>query len=370
VAQLESQGVEVVGIDAGTPGNRRLPWLLRYHVRRWWHSPLAAKVDVALQRTLLSRGYRADFHWDLALREHRARDAVAAVRAAGVDTVVHMTANALSSAPQPGLRQVAYVDATWASQTGHRLPGGPGRYPEALVAEGGAHEREAYSHLDHVFTMGEWLIDVVADLGVPRARITNVGTGLRNRDTDLGHEPEPHRMLLVAKDMEVERGLPAAVEALRIARRREPDLVLVLVGDPRYAERFGGKPGVEAHTFLSPQEMDAQLDRASLLVNPSTYQTWGQINIEAMNARTPVLALDRFAIPEITEGGRLGFVVAELDPEQIAEAMLKAFADPVALLALGEQGRASVRARYAWEDFAASVLAVLEGDPTASRSPA
>lgn len=358
---LERQGVEVVGIDAGPTAGRRLPWAARYHLRRWWHSPTSAKLDLDLQRTLLSRGYRADLHWDLALRERRAARARRAAAAAGLDVVLHMTANALGREPVEGLRQVAFVDATWVSQTKHRVPGGPGRYPGALVAEGDAHEREAYAHLEHVFTMGEWLVEAVAALGVPEDRITNVGTGLRNRDADLGHDPEPHRMFMAAKDMEVERGLPAAVEALRIARRVQPELTLVIAGDPGYPERFGSEPGVEAHGFLAPAEVDAQLDRASLLVNPSAYQTWGQINLEAMNARTPVLALDRLAVPEITEGGRVGFVVRGLDPQEIAEGMLKAFADLAALRAMGEEARTSVRARFSWDRFATTVLDVLDG---------
>jgi glycosyltransferase involved in cell wall biosynthesis len=363
VPALERLGVEVVGIDAGTPGLRRLPWVARYHARRWWHSPTAAKTDLALQRALLSQGYRADFHWDLKLRQHRAHHAVAAARAAELDTVLHLTANALPRQAPSGIRQLAWVDATWRSQTRHRLPGGPARHPSALIAEGDAYEREAFAGVDHMFSMGDWLIADLLAAGIAAADITNVGTGLRNRDADLGHHPEPFRMLTVAKDMEVERGLPAAVAAFRKARSVQPELTLAVAGDPRYPERYGREPGVEAHGFLTAADLDLELDRASLLVNPSTYQTWGQINLEAMNARTPVLGLNRLALPEITERGRLAFLVDDLDEDQIAKAMLEAFSDPGRLRQMGEDGRTSVRSRFSWDVLAATIVDVMDAGP-------
>lgn len=360
VGSLEAQGIEVVGIDAGVHGRDRLPAAVRHHGRRWWWSPMVAKVDLRLQRRLLQPSRVSDLHWDLRLRERRAGIARAAAEAEGLDTVLHLTANALSRERWPGVRQVAYIDATWHSQTLERIPGGAGRFPAHLVEEGVAHEREAFGRLDHVFTMGEWLVPEVELLGVPTDRITSVALGMRNRDTDLGHDPEPGRLLLVAKDSGDERGVPLAVEAVARARRRRPDLHLVLAGDETYVRRFEGTLGIEPHGPLTPEEVDEQLDRASLLVNLSACQTWGAINVEAMNARTPVVALDRFAIPEITEGGRLGFVVDEQDPQMVADVLVDAVSDEGRLRAMGEAARASVRARFSWENTVAPIVEAME----------
>ena len=360
VDALEHRGLEVVGIDAGVHGWARLPAAARHHTRRWWHSPARCKADLALQRSLLQPSRVSDLHWDLRLRERRATNVRRLVEREGLDTVLHLTANALGRAPLPGVRQLAYVDATWHSQTLERIPGGPGRFPPALVQEGIAHEREAFGHLAHVFTMGEWLVPEVQALGVPPACVTSVALGMRNRDTDLGQDPEPGRLLLVAKDSGDERGVPLAVEAMSLVRRQRSDVVLVLAGDERYRRRFAGVEGIEAHGPLSPEQVDDQLDRASLLLNLSACQTWGAINVEAMNARTPVVALDRFAIPEITEGGRLGFVVVRPEPEAVAEVVLSALADPEALLALGEEARASVRARFSWDAMVAPIVAAID----------
>jgi len=360
VPALERQGVEVVGIDAGTHGWSRLPWAARYHARRWWYSPATTKHDLALQRDLLRPGWVSDLHWDLGLRQRRARSAEAQSQAAGLDTVLYLTANALPRRRPDGLRQVAYVDATWMSQTRERIPGGPGRFPDHLVKEGVAYERDAFAGLDHVFAQAQWVEAEVAALGVPHDRISSVGTGLRNRDRDPDGGAEPGRVLVVAKDVAAERGVPLALEALPRARAERPDLQLVIVGDDRYPRWYSGVPGVEAHGRLTPDEVDEQIVRASLLLNLSACQTWGTINVEAMNLRTPVVALDRFAIPEITDGGRLGFVVPDSDPVLVAKVLVDALADPARLRQVGEQARASVRARFSWDGMASAILEVLD----------
>jgi glycosyltransferase involved in cell wall biosynthesis len=356
---LERQGCEVIGIDAGLRRWHGLPWAVRYHVRRWWHAPLRAKLDLRLQRTLLSEGYRADFHWDLRLRERRAGRALAEVRRSGASTVLHCTPNALSREAPTGIRQVAYLDATWTSQTRHRRPGGEGRYPSRLVEEGDAHDRASHAHLEHVFAMGAWLVDEFADLGVSRERITNVGTGIMHGDRDHQERSVPGRMLVAVKDLVDERGVPTAVAALEVARRTDPSLHLVVVGNAAAARRFGDAPGVEAHGYVGRETLDRVLDEAALLVLPASYQAWGMVFLEAMDSGIPVLALDRFAAPEITEDGALGFLVDEQDPEQVAAAMLDAFSDEERLEKLGRAGQRSVRRRFSWDGVAAKMAAVI-----------
>lgn len=361
VAALEAQGLEVVGIDAGTHGWRRAPFAARYHARRWWRSPASAKVDLALQRRLLEPGLRSDLHWDLRLRARRSRRAVRRARAAGLDTVLHCTPNAIWDVPVPGLRQLAYLDATWSAQATGRVPGGPGRYPPALVEEGRAAEARTHPALDHLFVQGAWLLEHLAELGVDPARTSVVGTGIANQARTVRAPKVPGRMLVVVKDLEDERGVTTTVEAFRIAHRARPDLELVLVGQASYVERYGAQPGIVARPFVTRAELDRLLDECRLLVMPAAYQVWGMIYLEAMAAGAPILALDRLAVPEITEDGAHGFLVSRQDPAEVAAAMLDAFSDERRLAKMGEAARRSVRARFSWDRVAAKMAAVIDG---------
>lgn len=361
VAALERQGFEVVGIDAGTHGWRRAPFAARYHARRWWRSPTSAKVDLALQRRLLEPGLRSDLHWDLRLRARRSRHVLRQARAAGLDTVLHCTPNAIWDVPVPGLRQLAYLDATWAAQASGRVPGGPGRYPPALVEAGRAAEARTHPALDHVFVQGSWVLEHLFDLGVDPARTSVVGTGMANQARATAAAKVPGRMLLVVKDLEDERGVATTVEAFRIAHRARPDLELVLVGQASYVDRYGAEPGVVARPFVDRVELDRLLDECRLLVMPAAYQVWGMIYLEAMAAGAPILALDRLAVPEITEDGAFGFLVSRQDPAEVAGAMLDAFSDERRLAKVGEAARRSVRARFSWDRVAAKMAAVIDG---------
>jgi len=360
VPALERQGLEVVGIDAGARRVRGSPWALHYHARRWRHSPPSARRDLGLQRLLTAPGYRSDYHWDLRLRQHRAHRVARVARHADLDVLLHLAPNAIGADPIPGVRELAYLDATWASQTRHRVPGGEARYPAALVEEGTAFERRSHARLEHVFAMGGWLVDEFAALGVAPERMTNVGTGIVGGDHDLALDPVPGRMLIAVKDMVEERGVTTAVEAVQRARRVRHDLTLVVVGHPSYPERFGHLPGVEAHGYVGRGQLDEELDRASLLVLPASYQAWGMIFVEALAARTPVVALDRLATPEITESGSFGFLVEEQDPDLVAAAVLDAFSDLPRLRKMGEEGRRSVLDRFSWEAVAATMAGVIE----------
>lgn len=362
VPALERQGIEVVGIDAGVHGLALLPFAARYHGRRWWRSPRATKLDLGLQRDLLRPSVRADLHWDLRLRERRARAVVAEARAREVDTLLHCTPNAVPLEAPRGIRQLLYADATWTSHSWCRRPGGPGRHPASLVAEGAAHERRSYAHLDHVFVQGEWIVDEHLRLGVYAERLTAVGTGTSFDDEAAGLAPVPGRLLCVVKDLVDERGVPTVVDALRIARAQDPDVHLVLLGNEAAARRFGGEPGVEAHGYVPRAQLDAELDRASLLVQPASYMAWGMVFLEAMAARTPVVALDRFAMREITEDGALGYLVEEQDPGLVAAAVLDALSDERRLRKVGEEARRSVLRRFSWDGVAAKMAAVIRAD--------
>jgi glycosyltransferase involved in cell wall biosynthesis len=209
--------------------------------------------------------------------------------------------------------------------------------------------------------MGAWFEEELAALGIPPTKVTNVGTGIVHGDrASVGDASEPGRMLVAAKDLVDERGVTAAVRALRLARRQDPRLHLVVVGNAEAAARFRDEPGVETHGFVTREQLDHQLDRASLLVLPASYQVWGMVYLEAMAARTPVLALDRFGAPEITEDGALGFLVESQQPEIVAAAMLDAFSDEERLRKLGLEARRSVRRRFSWGGVAAKMAAVID----------
>src|SRR3546814_11340109 len=85
---------------------------------------------------------------------------------------------------------------------------------------------------------------------------------------------------------------------------------------------------------------------------------WGQVYLEALTSRTPVLGLERNGLPEITENGRHGFMVQQADPVALADAILDAMSAPDRLVAMGHSGQRHVLDNYSWDKVAPAVAAV------------
>jgi glycosyltransferase involved in cell wall biosynthesis len=140
------------------------------------------------------------------------------------------------------------------------------------------------------------------------------------------------------------------LEALAIARRRRPDLALVLTGeppDPGLLARAGGLDG--AVRFAGRQPLDALVrlyQGALLFVLPSLQEGFGIAPLEAMACGTPVVAT-RCGGPEaVIEDGETGRLTPNGDAGALAEAVLELLADAAALARLRRRCVEVVRDRY------------------------
>ena len=79
---------------------------------------------------------------------------------------------------------------------------------------------------------------------------------------------------------------------------------------------------------------------------------WGQVYLEAMASRTPVMGLNRNGLPELVDGGRHGFLVDRADPAALAEAILSAVSDPQRLERMATTAQRHVLENYSWNRVA------------------
>ena len=135
-------------------------------------------------------------------------------------------------------------------------------------------------------------------------------------------------LLFVAKHLFQAKGGVLLLEAFELARRRRPDLTLTIVGDERSRAFVGNRPGITFHAHLPWQALQQLYRDATLLVQPMLNDPWGQVYLEAMVSRTPVMGLNRNGLPELVDGGRHGFLVDRAEPAALAQAILSAVSDP------------------------------------------
>jgi glycosyltransferase involved in cell wall biosynthesis len=282
-------------------------------------------------------------------RRRLAAEVTEQARRLGARHVLHTgTFDLAASERASGVDHYLYCDHSWALAQAHHVHAN--RFNKRALEAFDRAEREALGGLAHVFTFGAYVRDnLIAQYGLPADRVTAVGSGMGAIEPYDGPKRYDRPMLLfVAKHLFQAKGGLLLLEAFEQARQRRPDLALTIVGDERSRAYVGERLGITFHAYL-PWEALQQLYRdATLLVQPMLNDPWGQVYLEAMASRTPVMGLNRNGLPEIVDGGRHGFLVDLAEPAALAEAILCAVSDPARLERMATQAQRHVLQNYSW----------------------
>lgn len=321
--------------------------------------PRAARLAAAAQSVVAGYGWPASTEHVLrsAPSRHRHARRVAQLAARlGVRHVLHTGAFDLPAIEHGGaLKHYLYCDHTWALSLPYRTDAH--RLRAYARTEYERLERAALHGLEHVFTFGDFVRDnLIEHYGLPPERVTTVGSGMGAVQPFEGAKDYSRpELLFVAKHLFEAKGGPLLLEAFAIATRERPDLRLTIVGHERARRFVPDHPNIGFRGHLPWHEIETLFRRATLLTQPMLNDPWGQVYLEALVSRTPVVGLRRNGLPEIVAGGRFGFLVREPDPRQLAAAILDALSDPDRLARMGWDGQRHVLDTYGWDRVAARI---------------
>jgi glycosyltransferase involved in cell wall biosynthesis len=176
-----------------------------------------------------------------------------------------------------------------------------------------------------------------------------------------GREPAPDGPYVVAVgDLRRKKNAVALMQAFADLWREGSlphRLVLVGVdsGEGARLRALAGAAPVELTGYVSDGRLDALIRGADLLVNPSLYEGFGLVVLEAMVRGTPVLAARAGALPEA--GGDAAAYFDPAEPGELRAALGELLSSEGARAALVERGRAWV-AGFSWERTARETVAV------------
>lgn len=161
------------------------------------------------------------------------------------------------------------------------------------------------------------------------------------------------------------------LQALAIARRRDPRLRLLLVGDDPFgdgrqraegeARRLGlcGEDGRGAAIFTGiRRDVPALMAASDVFCMASRWEGLGLVFLEAMAASRPVLSTQVSAIPEVVVDGETGRLVPPDDPEALAAGMLELACDDALRSRLGAAGHARVLERFGLDRMVDETIAI------------
>lgn len=296
---------------------------------------------------------------DPMLRSLRTRRVKATMAKQHVDVVLHTGTLDLPANDCTDTDHYLYCDHTWDLWLRHEGVNDP--HTLKARVEFDFQDRLCYAQMKHIFTFGEYVRDnLINHYDVSPHRVTSVGSGMGHIEPYFGSRAYGNGLLLfVAKHYFELKGGHLVLEAFRIARRFRNDLRLAIVwdgADPDLPERY---PEVEFYSGMSWDGLTDLYRQASLFVEPMFNDPWGQVYLEALVSRTPVLGLNRNGLPEITEQGRHGFLVEEASPEAIAEEILRAMSAPDRLACMGLSGQSHVLKNYSWDRVVTEMAAVM-----------
>ena len=166
-----------------------------------------------------------------------------------------------------------------------------------------------------------------------RAPITRL-TGLRAAEeerTPALEAPDPPLVVFAGRHIP-EKRVPSIPRAIELARRQRPELRCLILGSGPDSERTA-ELGRELHLGAAlkmpgrvpSEQVTAALADASCLLLPSEREGYGLVVVEAVELATPavVVAGAENAAVELVEAGQNGFVCESVEPQALADAILR-----------------------------------------------
>jgi glycosyltransferase involved in cell wall biosynthesis len=179
------------------------------------------------------------------------------------------------------------------------------------------------------------------------------------------HKLTKARIVTIAGRLHEQKGVLQLFRALELLARRFPEVRLMVMGHRKvYDEEFAdaaARLGVAALVapvgWLDGEELACAYAATDVFVTPSIcFDTFGLVNLEAMEHGRPVVATSFGGSPEVVEDGVSGFVVNPFDTQALAERIGRLLADGELSRRMGAAGRARLLERFGIERAAAEYL--------------
>jgi glycosyltransferase involved in cell wall biosynthesis len=177
------------------------------------------------------------------------------------------------------------------------------------------------------------------------------------------------QLVAIGGRLHEQKGVAQLLRMLARLAPEFPELRLLVLGrrevyDTEFAElarALGVAERVVATGWLEGAELQRALAAVDVFVTPSIcFDTFGMVNLEAMEHAKPVVATEFGGSPEVVVDGVTGFVRNPFDVEAFSSAMAELLRDPARARTMGENGRARWREHFGIARLAREYLAEYE----------
>jgi glycosyltransferase involved in cell wall biosynthesis len=226
--------------------------------------------------------------------------------------------------------------------------------------------RTFYGGSDLVLAPNPPMAESLRDLGVAEDRLRIWGRGVDRDQFSPARRSAAWRraqgfargeiVLLFFGRLVPEKGLDTFTAAVKALEHRGRGVRPLVIGDgPARARLEAELPGAIFTGHLEGAALGRAVASADILVNPSTTEAFGNVNLEAMAAGLPVVSADVGSARALIEHGRSGLLVPPEEASAYADAVETLIDAPGRRRALGLAALA-VSASYVWADILDGVI--------------
>jgi glycosyltransferase involved in cell wall biosynthesis len=221
---------------------------------------------------------------------------------------------------------------------------------------------------DRVITVSKSLAkEAVNFYGISKDKVVAIHNGVNFLDDPPIERRNGRHVILYVGRLIQEKGLEYLIGAMPYVLSRFPEAKLQLVGDGNHRRRLKSlaqKLKVDGSVDFSgivPSDMLYSLyARASVVVQPSIYESCGIPVLEAMSMGKPVVGARAGGIPELIKNGETGLLVEPRSSAQLGAAISTLLSNWSYSTKLGEKGRSVVTAHFTWKEVARKTLELYE----------
>ncbi|MGM9920120.1 MAG: glycosyltransferase [Bhargavaea sp.] len=238
-------------------------------------------------------------------------------------------------------------------------------------------EKEILGRADRVIATTPTEKDMILDFAGMRSSVSVVSIGVDRsfeRSASAAAKGGP-ALFVYAGRFEETKGILTLLRAFRLLLRHSRNARLILAGgaaediDPKSGLPLKARirkavAGVEDQvTFLGPlgqKELAELFCRATAVIVPSYYESFGMVAAEAQACGTPVIASEVGGLQDVVQDGRTGLLVSAKNPADLSRSMRRIAEDPEFADRLGRQAQKRARKVFNWPAIAADIHEIYE----------
>ena len=176
-----------------------------------------------------------------------------------------------------------------------------------------------------------------------------------------------HNIIYIGSNME-RKGVDYLLKALPRVIKRFPDTKLTMIGRKSWlfkkqmekiVKRWKLDKHIEENWYVPGEKISGFLKNSNVFVMPSIIEALGQVYMEAMCMKTPVIGTNVGGVPEVIDDKtdeKCGFLVRPRNAKEIGDAIIKVFENPELAKKMGKNGKNIVLRKFSMDTMFADTI--------------